>query len=407
MKYLWLLLLLPTMGWSLTPAQQFERSVEVVMQNSTMPDVYPGMVVASPSRVNPNYYFDWVRDTALTYRAIIDLYELRKDPKVKEMIKVWVAGEARRQNLPSLTGLGEPKYTIDGNGYNGPWGRPQNDGPALRAIASIKFANLLLRENETQYVLENLYTGVIPAESMIKKDLEYTAHNWREHSFEPWEEEKGMHFYVLLAQHTALQEGAKLARELGDGGAADFYAKISLEIADYLKANFLDDQIGIRVSSVRSATLGYKNSLIDVSPLLALLHTSPYQKLFSFRDPHVVKYINTLVSVNKQIYKINHDHPNLGVAIGRYPEDKYTGYHSEGEGNPWFLTTIGLGEYYCQTGGHGSAKKQFDRAFFHMGENGSMSEQINRNNGYMMGAEQLTWSHNSYMTAMMRCGYIK
>lgn len=406
MKYL-LLLLLPTMGLALTPSQQFERSVEVVMQNSTMPDVYPGMVVASPSRVNPNYYFDWVRDTALTYRAIIDLYELRKDPKVKEMIKVWVAGEARRQNLPSLTGLGEPKYTIDGNGYNGPWGRPQNDGPALRAIAAIKFANLLLKENETQYVLENLYTGVIPADSMIKKDLEYTAHNWKQHSFEPWEEEKGLHFYVLLVQHTALQEGAKLAQELGDGGAADFYARTSREIADFIKGNFLDEKIGIRVSTERSATLGYKHSYLDVSPLLALLHTSPYQKIFTFRDPHVVKYINTLVSVNRDIYKINKDYPNLGVAIGRYPEDKYNGYHSEGEGNPWFLTTLGLGEYYCQTGGHASAKKQFDRAFFHMGENGSMSEQINRNNGYMQGAEQLTWSHNAYMTAMMRCGYIK
>ena len=38
------------------------------------------------------------------------------------------------QNLDTLTGLGEPKINLDITPYNEPWGRPQNDGPALRGI---------------------------------------------------------------------------------------------------------------------------------------------------------------------------------------------------------------------------------------------------------------------------------
>jgi glucoamylase len=401
-----LLVLTSTTAFALTKDLQFKRSLETVITNATMPDVYPGMVVASPSRSNPDYYFDWVRDTALTMRSLVDYYEIKKDAKVKGMIFTWIDAEARRQNLPSFTGLGEPKYTIDGKGFTGPWGRPQNDGPALRAIAMVKFARLLLAEGQQDIVLKKLYHGVLPADSVIKKDLEYTAYNWREHSFDPWEEEKGMHFYTLLAQFTALQEGAILAQELGDQGAADFYKKTSQDISAIV-LSFFDDRVGIRVSNARSAQLGYKNSGLDVAPLLALLHTYPYQKIISFNHPQVVKYIETLKATFMDLYPVNKAYPNLGVAIGRYPEDRYDGYGTSGQGNPWFLSTIALGEFYCLQGNKmKQAEKQFARVLFHA-DSGAISEQFNLNSGFMQGARELTWSHNSYMTATMRCGLLK
>lgn len=394
---------------------QFKKSLETVIENSTKPDVRPGMVVASPSRSNPDYYYDWVRDTALTYRSLIDYYELKKDPKIKKMIFVWVDAEAYRQNQPTFTGLGEPKYFIDGSGYTGGWGRPQNDGPALRAVAMIKFARLMLKEGNTDYVLKKLYHGVIPADSPIKKDLEYTAHHWREPSFELWEEEMGMHFYTLLAQHTALQEGAKLARELGDAGAADFYQKQSTLIGNFIKDAFLDSRIGIKATIKKvNGGLGYKDSNIDVAPLLGLLHNSPYQKLISLNSPEVKKYIDTLINTFSNLYAINKAFPDLGISLGRYPEDRYDGYTTSGVGNPWFLATLALGEYYCQANLEKKnikfkslIDKQFARALFHSDRKGAMSEQFNHMTGHMQGATELTWSHNAFMTAMMRCNLVK
>jgi glucoamylase len=418
-------LLLPNLCFASLPtkAEQFKISLKTVIANSSMPDVKPGMVVASPSRENPDYYYDWVRDTALTMRTLVDYYEFAHDPKIKKMIFTWIDAEAYRQNLPTFSGLGEPKYYIDGSGYTGSWGRPQNDGPALRAIAMIKFARIMFSEGNQDYVLKNLYHGTLPADSVIKKDLEYVAHNWREHSFDLWEEEKGMHFYTLLSQHVALQEGAKLASELNDSGAATFYSEQSNEIANKLKSEFLNDNIGILVSSQKSAALGYKNSGLDVAPLLALIHTSPYQKLFAFNNAFVSKYITSLVESFKQIYQVNKDYTDLGVGLGRYPEDRYDGYVTTKKGNPWFLTTLALGEFYCllkddlQVKGSLSKKlgtvlstkveQQFKRVLFHSDGKGHMSEQFNQDNGFMQGARDLTWSHNAFMSAMMRCNLLK
>lgn len=36
-------------------------------------------------------------------------------------------------------GLGEPHFNVDLTAYTGSWGRPQRDGPALRATALIDF----------------------------------------------------------------------------------------------------------------------------------------------------------------------------------------------------------------------------------------------------------------------------
>lgn len=418
---LFFLLLIPTLSWGVLPTkeEQFVSSLKTVISNSTKPDVKPGMVVASPSKSGPDYYFDWVRDTALTMRSLIDYYEIKKDPKIKKMIFTWVNAEAYRQNLPTLTGLGEPKYNIDGSGYAGPWGRPQNDGPALRAIAMIKFARILFAEGNQDYVLKHLYHGVLPADSVIKKDLEYVAHHWQEHSFDLWEEEKGMHFYTLLAQHVALQEGAKLARELKDTFAADFYARESERIGRMIKAEFTDDHVGIRVTSQKSAPLGYKNSGLDVAPLLALLHTYPYQKLFSLKDPLVLKYVDVLTNTFAEIYSVNSKYGAMGVGLGRYPEDRYDGYDTTKLGNPWFLSTLALGEYYCLLKDELTHKgllsstlsrelnfateKQFTRVLFHSDRQGRLSEQFNHETGLMQGARDLTWSHNAFMTAMMRC----
>ncbi len=408
-------LLFPLLSYAIPSKQeQLKYSINGIVTNATMPDVKPGMVVASPSRQDPDYYYDWVRDTALTYSAIVDYYAVTQDTKFLKLIKNWVASETSRQNKWALTGLGEPKYNIDGTSFEGPWGRPQNDGPALRALAMIKFARILLKNNDADYVIKNLYRGILPADSVIKKDLEYTAYHWDEASFDLWEEEKGMHFYTLIAQYTALKEGALLASELLDEGAAQFYREEALKVKNYITRTFNDDVIGIKATVDKvGGGLYYKSSNIDVAVMLGLLHTYPYQDIYKFNDSRVKKYIDALTNSFKFAYSINHNNKSAAVAIGRYPEDRYDGYKTSGSGNPWFLATVGLAEYYCLA--QKNSKKsysemiesQFQMVLYHSDRKGHLSEQFNRDNGIMQGATDLTWSYSSFLTAMMRCGFTK
>jgi len=407
-------LLFPIMSFALpSKNEQFKSSLELIIANATRPDVKLGMVVASPSRENPDYYYDWVRDTALTFSALIDYYNLTKEEKYLNLIKHWVLAEFERQNEWSLTGLGEPKFYIDGRAYSEPWGRPQNDGPALRAIAMIKLARMLLKNGDVTFVSDYLYRPILPANSVIKKDLEYTAHHWREASFDLWEEEKGMHFYTLLAQYTALKEGAILANELNDVGAAQFYSSESQKIKDYILASFHDDQIGIKATIYKvNGGLWYKSSGLDIAVLLGLLHTHPYQDLYKFDDKRIQKYLHALKTSFKNGYTINTSIEN-GIALGRYPEDRYDGYTTSGLGNPWFLSTIAIAEYYCLLPKKlknfflNDIESQFQRVIYHSDRQGHLSEQFHRENGLMQGARDLTWSYTSYITAMMKCGFVK
>jgi glucoamylase len=407
-------LLFPIMSFALpSKNEQFKSSLELIIANATRPDVKLGMVVASPSRENPDYYYDWVRDTALTFSALIDYYNLTKEEKYLNLIKHWVLAEFERQNEWSLTGLGEPKFYVDGRAYSEPWGRPQNDGPALRAIAMIKLARMLLKNGDVTFVSDYLYRPILPANSVIKKDLEYTAHHWREASFDLWEEEKGMHFYTLLAQYTALKEGAILARELNDVGAAQFYSSESQKIKDYILASFHDDQIGIQATIYKvNGGLWYKSSGLDIAVLLGLLHTHPYQDLYKFDDKRIQKYLHALKTSFKNGYTINTSIEN-GIALGRYPEDRYDGYTTSGLGNPWFLSTIAIAEYYCLLPKKlknfflNDIESQFQRVIYHSDRQGHLSEQFHRENGLMQGARDLTWSYTSYITAMMKCGFVK
>lgn len=93
------------------------------------------------TQVNPNYLYTWTRDSALTMKTIIDEF-IAGNKKLQATITNYIKAMAVEQtltnpsgNFHSGAGLGEPKFLISIASFNGPWGRPQRDGPALRAIA--------------------------------------------------------------------------------------------------------------------------------------------------------------------------------------------------------------------------------------------------------------------------------
>jgi glucoamylase len=88
-------------------------------------------VIASPSTVNPDYLYTWVRDSSLVFKVIVDQFTLGEDTSLRDQIDNFFAAEAALQQVsnPSGTvttgGLGEPKFNIDGTAFTGAWGRPQ------------------------------------------------------------------------------------------------------------------------------------------------------------------------------------------------------------------------------------------------------------------------------------------
>ena len=396
---------------------EYQRAIQGALSNVQN----NGAVVASPSRVQPDYYYDWVRDTSLTMKNLVEIaYDAKTSPNLRSdllaRIDRWIEWELNLQVTPKTVepgianvDLGEPRFYLNGTTNMEPWGRPQNDGPALRAQTAMLVANKWIDDGRISDVNAKLYKGVLPATTLIKRDLEYVAHHWQNQSIDLWEEERGMHFYTLTVQKAALSKGAVLANRLGDASGANFYAAQAKAIDQYLQ-RFFDKNTGTYVYALDvGKRLPQKTTMLDISILLAAIETYdgqfyvPISKLMPTVQALVAKF-TTEYKINSTMTKNKKGEP-LGIALGRYPGDVYSGFDFSG-GNPWFLSTLALAEFACdmnKVANHTQALAQFNRVLYHMNASGDLSEQFNRTSGFEQGAHDLTWSYTAYMTAYRAC----
>jgi glucoamylase len=260
--------------------------------------------------------------------------------------------------------------------------------------------------------VNQLYRAELPANTPIKRDLEYVAHHWQDQGFDLWEEVKGLHFFSRMAQQAALLKGAQLAEKLNDAGAAYFYRTTALNIRKAMQ-DHINRSLGYIVPTLNQ-TDGWKHKIsqLDVSIILGSLYFSMDDGFFTPNDPWVIATANKLEDSFIQHYPINAK-SELGTAIGRYPEDVYNGSGS-GEGNPWFLTTVAYAEFNCYLAAKSSslddvnkylqrATGYFNRIIFHTAPDGHMSEQFNRHSGFNQGAADLTWGYVSYIRSYRMC----
>ncbi len=246
-------------------------------------DSKPGAIQASPScykhsdtkNFTLTYIYDWVRDGSLSMQIILDLYRENHHKEYANYLKThidWVGNIITDKNNYSnynkdtntIVSLnkngdteidlrGEPKFEIDGNLYTGPWGRPQDDGPALRALFLSYLANECLDNPanglDEDFVRQKLYyrpnsdekaytQGDLFKMGPMNRDLEYITMlfckkdssgqivmNPESHDvcIGLWEILNADHFFTEMAQIKSLLAGAALADRLGDYAAAEFY----------------------------------------------------------------------------------------------------------------------------------------------------------------------------------------
>lgn len=418
-----------------------------------------------------------VRDAAITMNSLVDLYA--DDPtsslgaKLSTILNAYASLQSKLQHTtnPSgsfddLSGLGEPKFGVDGKPFTGSWGRPQRDGPALRALTLMHYLReynashpSLWSSNEAADFFEPLYQATLPPNSVIKADLEYVSHHWNESGFDLWEEVEGLHFFNLMVSARTLRDGSDLARSFGDPRAAEWYEEQAIYIEKLLR-KFWNPKKGHLVE-----TLWSKRTGLDCGLLLGSLHASPYTKTSTepvyppWSDEILVSLLE-LARDQRDRFPINskpdedrndevEDSIFEGTGIGRYPEDVYDGYGtSHNGGNPWFLCTSSAAEILYRSAAHfstsanltitsralpfyesllASSDMEVSAGTFgpgdvlytsvvsklrsvgddflevvktHVDAEGSMSEQFDRQTGYMRGARDLTWSYGAFLGAV-------
>ncbi|KAF8139186.1 glycoside hydrolase family 15 protein [Mycena galopus ATCC 62051] len=360
-----------------------------------------GLVIASPSTVNPDYLYTWVRDSSLVFKVIIDQFTTGQDTTLQGQIQNFITAETNLQQVSNPSGtistgasLTSSQFNVNGTAFTGSWGRPQRDGPALRSTSMITYANWLLKNTTASNVLNTLWPT-------IQLDLDYVANNWNQTGFDLWEEIQSSSFFTTAVQHRALRMGATLAAALGQDGST--YTTQADNVLCFLQSYW-------------NPTGGY-------------ITRTPDPNTFQPCSDKALSSLKVYADSFRSIYTLN-----SGIAANA--ADVYMG------GNPWYLTTAAVAEQLYDAGtvwaAQGSlevtatslaffqqflpsvtagtytsssstfttltaAVKTFADGFLaihaeYTPTNGSLSEQFDRDTGVPLSAADLTWSYAAALT---------
>ncbi|KAG9235112.1 glycoside hydrolase family 15 protein [Amylocarpus encephaloides] len=403
-----------------------------------VPGAGSGFVIAGPGQDNPNYFYTWTRDAALVFKCLVDTFIDQYSSSLQILIENYITAQARLQTVQnpsgglSSGGLGEPKFNADGSAFTGSWGRPQRDGPALRATALITYAKWLV-SNGYSSTAKSLVWPV------IQNDLSYVSQYWNNTGFDLWEEVSGSSFFTIAAQHRALVEGSALAGQLGTSCThCDSQAPQALCFLQrfwtskgYILAN-------INANDGRTAK--------DANTLLASIHGFDPSigcdaATFQPCSDRALANHKVVSDSFRSVYSINSGIPGgQAVSVGRYPEDVYYG------GNPWYLCSLAAAEQLFDAlytwnkqgfmtitavslpffrdfsasvaiGTFASSSNTYIGLFNaiqtyadgylvvienYAQANGSLSEQFSKYDGHPLSAYDLTWSYAAFLTAAAR-----
>jgi glucoamylase len=378
-----------------------------------------GSVLASPAIGNrnsePDYFFHWLRDSAIVMRTVAELLDdaattqerARWGGHFEEFIRFSlglsqldgavfaVRCDYRHATRPefrkflrpvseirALTGdrlLGEPRFNPDGSIDILRWSRPQYDGPALRALACLRYlaAGGTLTDELT---------------ALLRLDLDFTARHASEPCIGPWEEgdEHAEHYYTALVQLGALVHGrAFLDPEKGAAAEQKLRAGLDQHWSERHQVYM----------AMRPARADNPDDLVDAAILLAVLDADLPEGAHSVADPRVHQTQNVIEHLFAREFPINHDHE--APALGRSRGDRYFG------GGAWYPTTLaaaGLCYRRAQRAG------QVRAALIARGDafmatvrdmtpaDGALSEQVDRITGQQTSARHLTWSYAAFIS---------
>ena len=378
-----------------------------------------GSVLASPVIADwdpePDYFFHWLRDSAIVMRGVAELMEDAADEAERarwrrhfvdfvnfslrlSALDGTSAYDARpttwrgfrkflrpRSEIAAVSGdklLGEPRFNPDGTIDIFRWSRPQFDGPALRALACLRY----------------LAVGGPPSEELarlLRLDLSFTLHHAGKRCIGPWEEagQIAHHYYVALVQLGALVHG----RSWGGAAEADWDAA-ERSLRATLDCHWSEKQ---RIYLARLPAAETTGDMLDAAVLLAVWDADLPDGPHSVHDPRVHETKAAIEDFFAREFPINRGRP-AGPMFGRYRGDRYFG------GGAWYPTTLAAaGLYYRRAQGAGvdgdaliaCGDAMMNAVRSVTPADGALSEQVDRATGMQTSARHLTWSYAAFAAA--------
>ena len=215
--------------------------------------------------------------------------------------------------------------------------------------------------------------------------------------YDLWEERFGVHTYTVASVIAGLRAAANFARLFLDTPLAEKYDKTAEEIKEGLTKHLYHKGLKRYARSGYRKDKGYElDAIIDVS-LSALVVLG----VLSPKDPRMVE---TMEAIHQELWL---NTPVEGCA--RYQNDVYhrpDDSPADIPGNPWFISTLWLAEYYIVCA---ESLQELQKAipYFEWCVNnalpsGVLAEQVHPLDSSPLSVSPLTWSHSSFVWAVLQ-----
>jgi GH15 family glucan-1,4-alpha-glucosidase len=245
-----------------------------------------------------------------------------------------------------------------------------------------------LKYSDDQVFVDNMYDSFVkPAADFMTRFVDEET-GLPHASYDLWEEKFLSNTYTAAITHRALLTAVQMATHLERIEDVDRWQVT----ADLILANsktYFNQERKAFIKGFLMNTDGLKvDTTLDISSFYGSFMFEYYTEFSNVED--------TLSLIEEVLLDKS---PSGGSP--RYENDYYFRSEPEYMGNPWFVTTLWMAQYYARNGQKDKAIKYIDWALKNSLHSGLLSEQINPVDSRIVGVTPLVWSHAELISTIL------
>jgi GH15 family glucan-1,4-alpha-glucosidase len=247
-----------------------------------------------------------------------------------------------------------------------------------------------LAASKDQDFVSSLYVTLIQPAANFMSEFRDPDTNLPHASYDLWEEKFATHTYTVALVYQALLTAADFADIFEFPDDAVKWRAAASEIATGAHVLFDPERKAFRKSFLlqEGGSLQFDNTL-DISSMYGVFS-------FALKDFGVEQTKQTVEAIENILLD---NSPSGGSP--RYEHDQYFASNPPFMGNPWFVTTLWLAQYYCRSNNQAKAQALIDWTIAHALPSGVLSEQINPQDGSPLSVTPLVWSHAELINTIL------